>query len=114
MMASILGSYEELQHILAGTQHFDKIAVNNKADLTELVTFLDYFVKLAKILAHSDLSIQHNIVPCLAAAKNHCEKRWNCIIVSYYAKQVAVQLEIKFIDDSNGQKYVKCLFSMVK
>ena len=50
MLASTLGSYEELQHILAGTQHFDNIAVIYKAN----------FIKLAisRILCHHNQNVR--------------------------------------------------------
>ena len=73
MMNSILQSHSEIQIILAGSVHFNKIATINEENLSCIVTFLEIFYKLTKILEASNSPTKHKIVPCLAAIKKHCE-----------------------------------------
>ena len=48
MMNSILQSHFEVQVILSGSGHFNKIATINKQDLYFMVEFLELFYKLTK------------------------------------------------------------------
>ena len=113
MMNSILQSHSDIQVILSGSGHFNKIATINEEDLSSVVTFLEFFYKLTKILEASNSPTQHKIVPCLAAIKKHCELTRTNSIVSEYADQTIVQIKTKFITDSEAcpLKYLACFLN---
>ena len=112
MMNSILQSHSDVQVILSGSGHFNKIATINKQDLYCVVEFIE-FLQADQIIEASNSPTQHKIGPSLAAIKKHCELTRTNSIVSKYADQTMVQIKIKFISDSDGcpLKYLDCFLN---
>ena len=112
MINSILQSHSDVQVILSGSGHFNKIATINKQTCIVWLN-LSSFYKLTKIIEASNSPTQHKIVPSSAAIKKHCELTRTNSIVSKYADQTIVQIKIKIISDSDGcpLKYLDCFLN---